>query len=307
MFDLISWVETFSISAAFVAMYYAIFAFVLKEKPNLISIIIGASGVAIASYFIETYLYYLFFSIFISLVFIAPIIEELIKFSATIYGKQIRNGLGVGLGFALSENALYFHNFLANLSLFIALVVSYLIMRGFADPLLHSFTASLDAKTWEKRNPLWIIGSIGTHIGYNFLAVLMAAITFLPDIYIIVLTEIIMLFAGIFFVTRKKEILEKKIQEIQVKKEPEEVLKIDNNNLESFVNSIKEIYKKKGFEGVARIFNFRDEYERTRIIRTAEFDSDKRSEMYIEIGIYGWLIIAILIIAFAYLIDFLFF
>ena len=306
MFDFISWIETFSISAAFIAMYYAIFAFVLKEKPDLISIIIGASVVAIASYFIETYLYYLFFSIFISLVFIAPIVEELIKFSATFYGKQIRNGLGVGLGFALSENALYFHNFLANLSLFIALVVSYLIMRGFADPLLHSFTASLDAKTWEKRNPLWLIGSIGTHMGYNFLAVLMAAITFLPDI--IVLAEIIMLFAGIFFITRKKEVLEREIQEIQVKKEePEEVLKINNNNLESFVNSIKEIYKKKGFEGVARIFNFRDEYERTRMIRTAEFDSDKRAEIYIEIGIYGWLIIAILIGAFAYLIDFLFF
>ena len=304
MLDLISWVETFSISAAFVAMYYAIFAFVLKQKPNLISIIIGASGVAIASYFIETYLYYLFFSIFISLVFIAPVVEELFKFSATIYGKQIRNGLGVGLGFALSENALYFHDFFAN---FVTLVIIYLIMRGFADPLLHSFTASLDAKTWEKRNPIWLIGSIGTHMGYNFLAVLMATITFLPDIYIIVLAEIIMLFAGIFFVTRKKEVLEKEIQEIQVKKEPEEMFKIDNNNLESFVDSIRKIHKKKWFEEIARIFNFEKGYVKAKFVRTAEFDSDKRSEVYIEIGIYGWIIIAILIGAFAYLIDFLFF
>ena len=139
MIDIMEWILVFSVSAAFIALYYIVDLLFFRQKPDLISLLIGLGPVALISYVAETYLYTLSFNLVLSLLFIAPIIEELTKFSATFYGKQTRNGLGVGLGFALTENALYFHTFFSMYSLSMV-IIPYIILRG---PCTSSFFSSL--------------------------------------------------------------------------------------------------------------------------------------------------------------------
>ena len=304
MIDIMEWILIFSISAAFIALYYAIDLTIFKQKPDLVSLLIGLGPVAFASYVAETYLYTLSFSLVLSLLLIAPMIEELTKFSATIYSRQIRNGLGVGLGFALSENALYFHTFFSMYSLSV-IVISYIILRGLGDPLLHQFTAGLDSKTWEKGNPSWIGIAMAIHIGYNFAAIVMASLTPIY-IYPIMAGEIITLLAGMKFLTRIKEEKKEETQEpkkeekIEVKKEME----LDYSSLEAFMKSVREFIDKEGFNALVEKLGMETGYERTRFIRTAKYESEYGNGRYIEIGPIGAVAIAMMIAGLGYLVYF---
>ena len=218
---LAGWSEAFLISITFVIIYYAIFTFILKRKINLMAVVIGATITSIFVFSIEAYLYFLFFNIIlIFYIFVGPTIEELVKFSTIgwAWKNQIKDGFGIGLGFAITENAIYYYNFFTNTSLY-TIILSYIFLRGFIDPLLHSFTASLDAKTWVKRNPLWLMSSIGIHMSYNFIAISISTMP-ITNIYIITSIVVIFLFVGAFFITRKDV-----IEGIQVKKDHVGVLK----------------------------------------------------------------------------------
>jgi len=218
---LAGWSEAFLISITFVFIYYIIFTFILKRKINLMAVVIGATITSIFVFSIEAYLYFLFFNIIlIFYIFVGPTIEELVKFSTIgwAWKNQINDGFGIGLGFAITENAIYYHNFFTSMSLF-TILLSYILLRGFTDPLLHSFTASLDAKTWVKRNPFWLMSGIGVHMGYNFIAISISSMP-ITNIYIITFIVVIFLFIGAFFITRKDV-----IKGIQVKKDHSGVLK----------------------------------------------------------------------------------
>jgi len=305
MLDIITWILVFSISAVFVALYYAVDLTIFKNKPDIISLLIGLGPVAFTSYIAETYLYTLSFNLVLSLILIAPIVEESTKFAATSYGKRISNGLGVGLGFALSENALYFHTFLSVYSLSIV-IISYIILRGLGDPLLHQFTAGLDSKTWEKGNPMWIGIAMATHIGYNFAAVIMASLT-LVYTYPIMAGEIIALFIGVKFLTGIKEEKKEIVEEIK-KEEKVEVVKkemeLDYSSLDAFVKSVKEFIGNEGFDALVRKLNMETGYEKTRFIRTAKYESENGTGRYIEIGPIGIAAIGIIIAGLGYLIYF---
>ena len=314
MLDIMEWILVFPMSAAFVALYYAIDLLLFRQKPDLISLLIGLGPVAFMSYVAETYLYTLSFSLVLSLLFIAPIIEELTKFSATFYGKQIRNGLGVGLGFALTENALYFHAFISMSSLSI-IIISYVFLRGLGDPLLHQFTAGLDSKIWEKGNPTWIGIAMATHIGYNFAAIVMASMASIY-IYPIMAGEIIALLAGMKYLTRvraeekevnevneaKVEVVEeaKKEEKVEVKKEME----LDYSSLDAFIKSVKEFIDEEGFNALVEKLGMETGYERTKFIRTAKYESDNGNGRYIEIGPIGAVVIAGIIAGLGYLVYF---
>ena len=304
MIDIMEWILIFSISAAFIALYYAIDLTIFKQKPDLVSLLIGLGPVAFISYFAETYLYNLSFSLILSLLLIAPMIEELTKFAATAYRRKIRNGLGVGLGFALTENALYFHTFFSMYSLSV-IVISYIILRGLGDPLLHQFTAGIDAKTWRKSNPGWIGIAMATHIGYNFAAIVMASLTQI-FMYPIMAGEIITLLAGMKFLTRIKEEKKEEIQEpkkeekIEVKKEME----LDYSSLEAFMKSVREFIDKEGFNALVEKLGMETGYEKTKFIRTAKYESEYGNGRYIEIGPIGAVVIAMMIAGLGYLVYF---
>ena len=314
MIDIMEWILVSSVSAAFVALYYAVDLTIFKQKPSLVSLSIGLTAVAAASYYAETYLYTLSFSLVLSLLLVAPIIEESTKFAATAYGKKIRNGLGVGLGFALSENALYFHTFFSMYSLSM-IVISYVILRGLGDPLLHQFTAGLDSKTWEKGNPAWIGIAMATHIGYNFAAIIMASLAQI-FMYPIMAGEIIALFVGMKYLTRVrvgekevKEVNEAKVEaveEIEEKKiEAKKEMELDHSNLESFMKSVREFIDNEGFNALVEKLGMETGYEKTRFLRTAKYESEDGSGRYIEIGPVGAAMIAVMIAALGYLVYFL--
>jgi len=314
MVDIMEWILVFSISAAFVALYYAVDLAIFKQKPSLVSLLIGLTAVATASYYAEIYLYTLSFSLVPSLLLIAPIVEESTKFAATAYGKRIRNGLGVGLGFALTENALYFHTFFSIYSLSM-IIISYIILRGLGDPLLHQFTAGLDSKTWEKGNPTWIGIAIATHIGYNFAAIVMASMAPIY-MYPIMAGEIIALFAGMKYLTRVrveekevKEVNEVKVEMAEETKEEEEVdvkkeMELDYSSLDAFIKSVKEFIDEEGFNALVEKLGMETGYEKTSFIRTAKYESEDGSGRYIEIGPVGAAVIAVMIAALGYLVYF---
>ena len=305
MIDIIEWILVFSISVAFIGLYYAVDLLFFMQKPDLISLLIGLGPVAFISYVAETYLYTLSFSLILSLLFIAPMIEELTKFSATIYGKQIRNGLGVGLGFALSENALYFHTFLSMYSIS-AIIISYIILRGLGDPLLHQFTAGLDSKTWGKGNPAWIGIAMATHIGYNFAAIIMASLAQI-FMYPIIAVEIIALFVSMKFLLRIREEKKEEIQEVKEGEKAEVVKKemeLDYSSLDAFIKSVREFINEEGFNALVEKLGMETGYEKTKFIRTAKYESENGNGRYIEIGPAGAAVIAGIIAGLGYLVYF---
>ncbi len=302
------------VSTAFVAMYSVLYYFILKRKVSIISMLIGASVVAISAYFIESYSMAMIDSLFLELVIIAPIVEESLKTAGSTYGRKIENGISVGLGFALIENALYFSAFM-NYSMI--LIISYILVRGFMDPALHSFTSGLDSKAWKGgKSALWPLASIGIHMGYNFLAVLMGILALSISYYGIVGAIVtISLVAGSYFLLRNKG--ETKIEEVQENNEAPKLVvevhkdpdpEIDYSSIDAFALSVNEAVKKKGFEWVAKQLNLQTgQYEKTNWFRSAQLINGDRKRSYLEVGPFGVLLIGVVVIIMSYIVWFLFF
>ena len=79
------------ISSLFIAVYYGLFS-AMHRRPRLKSLLLGALPVSLAAVLIESMIISVF-SAFVFLVVLAPIIEELLKFSATAYRRDMYAGL----------------------------------------------------------------------------------------------------------------------------------------------------------------------------------------------------------------------
>ena len=159
----------------FILLSAMLSSFMFYFRPRILSIIIGGSIVALAAMLTETYILNVTSDIFL-LLFAAPAIEEVLKFGVTAYGKSFRNAVGVGLGFAVVENAFYFLTISQLYSFNIAL--TYIIARAMGDPLLHSSATSLSVKTWEGSRSA-LPKAIGLHTAYNLWAVALMGIGYL--------------------------------------------------------------------------------------------------------------------------------
>ena len=104
-------------------------------------------------------------SLLLMLVILAPVIEELSKFLMTKYGKNLKAGVGVGMGFAIIENAMYY----TSLSTSVGLMTLFMF-RELQDPILHTTTTSVSTRTWKKGTP-WFLVAILMHSFYNYLAI----------------------------------------------------------------------------------------------------------------------------------------
>ena len=157
------------LSCLFITLYWALFSGA-KRRPRLKSLLIGALPVSVAAVIVESMVIPIL-SVFVFLVIVAPIMEETLKFAGSAYRRDMAAGLGIGLGFALSENALYFSSFLsADTLVSISFMVSFFLLRGLADPALHSFTAALSVGTWRTRKWRWLGCSMLVHGSYNLVA-----------------------------------------------------------------------------------------------------------------------------------------
>ena len=97
------------------------------------------------------------------IVFLAPVVEEIVKFLMTWYRKDVRAGVGVGLGFAMIENAMYYTSLSP-----IAGLRTLLMFREIQDPILHSSTVSVSVRSW-KGIP-YVLLSIAMHSVYNIIS-----------------------------------------------------------------------------------------------------------------------------------------
>ena len=136
------------------------------KRFNIIQLLLGVVALFIA-YFVELAEELILGegSILLMLVFLAPVIEELSKFTMTIYKKNEKSAVGVGMGFAIIENAMYYTSLSASVGL-----LTLFMFREFQDPILHTSTTSVSVKTWKRGMP-WFLVSIAMHSFYNYLAI----------------------------------------------------------------------------------------------------------------------------------------
>ncbi len=146
-------------------------SFVLLLRPRIPSLLLGGVAVSAAAVIIEEGLLNVISGTLLLLLY-APIIEELLKFAATRYKRDLRSAVGVGSGFAIAENALYFATLASLYSLPVAL--PFILARAVGDPLLHSASTSISVKAWKGKK-LAIPAAVGLHSLYNLFAVAMAA------------------------------------------------------------------------------------------------------------------------------------
>ena len=108
-----------------------------------------------------------YFSAIVFLIFIVPVIEEVLKFLHTAGNKDKKTGVAIGLMFAGLENFLYFMSFS---SVFFLIF----ILRELSDPILHSTTTSISTRTWKGKILTGIGLSIFLHSFWNFFSVIIA-------------------------------------------------------------------------------------------------------------------------------------
>ncbi|MHB8430195.1 MAG: PrsW family glutamic-type intramembrane protease [Acidimicrobiales bacterium] len=157
-------------SEAFLVSFVLVFPFVVALRPRLLSFMAGATLVALGALVVEFLVQSALnplYGVAIVLVLVAPPVEELLKFVASgLTGANFASAAGAGIGFAASENALYF---LAAWGEPTASLVALIAIRAFTDPLLHSTATTLTTMSWHGR-PWGLPAGIALHMAWNTLA-----------------------------------------------------------------------------------------------------------------------------------------
>ena len=290
-------------SVFFILVYIGIFRLIGKQ-PRFVEIAIGLSLVSAAAIILESYLFTALGTL-LGLLIIAPVLEEILKFSATFRKRDARAGIGVGLGFALTENVLYFHSFISGIQVSSVLSISFISsqififisMRGAFDPLLHSTLSGLSVRTWQKGRRIWLPVAIGLHAAYNLVAIIGQT-----DMSFLIAADAIILSPALYLLLRKgKTNVPTSPSEAPAEPKPRpararppiyvHIEKLELNNLAAWVRSTS---RKSGFENMARMIGLdvQNRYQRTSWIRRSVLQSGTRKTTYTEMGIYGAFLIA---------------
>lgn len=165
--DVMAFAVAFALTAPFIAWL----------RPRPLTFALGASVLAlialVAELEVEGGLPVLYSDLLI-LVLFGPIIEEFLKFAASGFtGANYSTAAGAGIGFAATENAVYF---LAAWGVddptSLALLV---IVRAATDPILHSTACTLSTISWRGR--LWgLPAAFLLHSTWNLATLVYAAI-----------------------------------------------------------------------------------------------------------------------------------
>lgn len=163
--------------APFAVSFALVTPFVAWLRPRPLTFAIGASLLALFALVFElevqTGLPPLFADVLI-LVLFGPVIEELLKFTASGFtGANYASAAGAGIGFAATENAVYF---LAAWSVdSVSALAVLVIVRAATDPILHSTACTLSTLAWRGR--LWgLPAAVFLHSMWNLATLIYAAI-----------------------------------------------------------------------------------------------------------------------------------
>ena len=160
---------------AFLASFVLATPFVAFLRPRLLSLVAGATLVAVGALLVEVLVQDTLSPLYASaivLVLVAPPVEELLKFLVSgTTGANFASAAGAGIGFAATENALYF---LASWNEPVALLVAFVAVRALTDPLLHVTSTTLTTLTWHGRS--WgLPAGLALHMLWNTAALLETA------------------------------------------------------------------------------------------------------------------------------------
>ncbi len=297
-------------SSIFILIYFGIYR-AIKISPRLLEIVIGMTAVSMGAIIIEPYAFD-FVGEILGLIIAAPIIEESLKFIGTARKKDVQSGLAIGLGFALTENMLYFHAFLSGYftSEGFSLLIStqafiFIIIRGIFDPLLHSSLTGLSVRTWQKGKRFWLPVAIAFHAAYNFIAILG-----MTDISFLVIMDIAVLAPAVFLLLRKErkheereekeiskeETKENNMSEPQPEQAPPPKIEVTTDlgsmELDQLIDYLRKTSSESGFEEIIKEAKIdTGGYEETLWIRNATLISGARKTTYTEIGPFGAFVI----------------
>ncbi len=161
MLDLASWAEAFLVAFVLTAPYVA------WLRPTPLAFALGAVVVAVLALLLELAIQSALMPVtagLVVLVLVGPLVEELLKFGASgATGATYRSAAGAGIGFAATENALYFAAFWGEPLTYLATLV---VVRAVTDPLLHSTATTLTTLTLRGR-PWGLPAGLTLHILWN--------------------------------------------------------------------------------------------------------------------------------------------
>ena len=313
------------LSCLFIALYWMFFRGA-RRRPRLKSLIIGAVPVSAAAVLAESMVMPLL-SAFVFLVIVAPVTEEALKFAGSAYRRDMAAGLGIGLGFALSENALYFGSFLSIDTLVsLSFLAAFVLLRGLADPVLHSFTAALSVGTWRTGKWRWLGYSMLIHGGYNLVAFLgLSSLVFIaPADALITIALIAAFLLWLRYSPSHIKIIYRELRHTAVcsnsdlitgekrRKRPiaalgtsqkqrvdtnadtnaDALMPLSNPTEDEFLEWVKDQSAEHGFAAVADVLDLEKGYEPTWWVRRSTYASEGRQNHYLEVGRAGVLAMA---------------
>ena len=163
-------IDLVSTSEALLTSFVLVVPFAVWLRPRLLSLAGGATFVALAALLVEVLVQNALQPLYaaaIVLVFVAPLVEELLKFlDSGLTGANYASAAGAGIGFAATENGLYF---LAAWGEPLTYLVALIAIRAATDPLLHVTATTLSTLSWHGR-PWGLPAGIALHATWNTVA-----------------------------------------------------------------------------------------------------------------------------------------
>lgn len=164
----------FNLVAPFLVSFAAITPFLFVLRPRIVPFVIGATAIAVIAAVLELGAGDMAGSLtgpVLVVLLVAPVTEELLKFSVSVWrGATYRTAAGAALGFAATENGLYF---LAAWNGPLETLVALVVVRSITDPLLHTGATTLTTSSW-RGSSFGLPAGILLHVGWNALSLVAA-------------------------------------------------------------------------------------------------------------------------------------
>lgn len=135
-------------------------SWVLLLRPRLRMIPLG-----FAAYFIALVVEYyaIPFSYGVELLFLAPVVEETLKFLMN-RAKTVKGGIATGWGFSILENTTYFVLYIGS-----PFLLAEIAVRSLSDTMMHSFNGGLSSFSYRGKGKMrfGLPAAILVHMGFN--------------------------------------------------------------------------------------------------------------------------------------------
>lgn len=181
--------SAFVTTSALAAVLYATVAIgltllILRKYPGIAhGVVWGIAVIRVAAQLNENMYHLLIRTVpdWLVIAGIAPLTEEVLKFLGVIFictcvirprhwADYVFVGVAVGMGFSVSENAVYYVNMtLENLDSDVKGTLLAVLVRFIANPLMHSFFTGIAAYGLSRRQPVrWLLIAMAVHFTANF-------------------------------------------------------------------------------------------------------------------------------------------